>query len=147
MWFRPPGYASTTFRAAPGQWPLYECERERAKNEQCFLSCSHVGHQCPRSSCPPVLSVFPRCCAATAVVRERVASESERNVPCSHERTSDALSAASLLVRHSHQRIILSRSISRRMKFSPRFRLRKFRRNGTFARTPPWLLTRSHVDS
>ena len=66
------------FRAAVEQWPLRECEKEIAKNEQCFLSCPHVGRQRPQSLCPPVLSVVPRCCAAATVVRERVDSERDR---------------------------------------------------------------------
>ena len=134
MWFFPPGHSSVTlFLAAVRQWPLYNCERERVKNEQCFLSCSHVGRQCPRSSCPPLFSVVSRCCVANAVVRERVASKSEI-VRCSRERASNVLSAASFFMGLPHRRIILSRSISQRVNISP-VDLR--RRDSAFARTPP----------
>ena len=79
-----------------------------------------------------------------AAVQLQLFSKSElplrarENVCCSRKRTSNALLTASFYVGHSHHRIILSRSVSRRVNFSRRFTLRKFKRDGAFARTPPF---------
>ena len=131
----PSGNSSITlFRAAVGQWPFHECERERAKNEQCFLSCSHNGCLCPRSQCPPFLSVVSRCCAATRLSESKLPLRARENGRCSRKRTSDALSAASFFFGHSHHRITLSRPISLRVISSRRFMLRNLMRDGALAR-------------